>query len=157
MTSFMHRVIKLALLGLFVPALTWGQASGPNNGGSGGTTQQTTTWTSHNTTGTDTVSFSGADGPNQIWIVGSNEAFTLSDTRTASTTTRLRDQLMVCQNSTGNFTITFAGSIVWCNGAASPDYPLTASGAGPNCQTYQFDWNGINLICVGESAPFAGP
>lgn len=38
MTSFMHRVIKLTLLGLFVPALAWGQASGPNSGSGGGGT-----------------------------------------------------------------------------------------------------------------------
>lgn len=153
----MHKASKLLAIMLLVPAIVWAQSSGPNTGSGSGSSSGSTTWTSQSTTGTDTVSFSGADGANQIWTIGSNEAFTLSDSRTASTTTRLRDQLMVCQNATGNFTLTFSGSIVWCNGAAAPDYPLTASGAGANCQTYQFDWNGTNLICVGETVPFAGP
>lgn len=112
-----------------------------------------------NLTGIDTVTFSAANSKLISTATANETALTFAESRTNCTTSnRCNEVWMWCQNATGNFALTVANSNVkYANGAAAFDYPLTASGSGPNCQLYYMDYNGTNFIETGESAPFVGP
>lgn len=149
--STQYAYVKLQSSALGVWSIVAGGSSAPSSSSTG-------IYTSANLTGTDTVTFAQGTA-NVISTLTANETLTLADSRTScSTTNRCRSTHMLCQNATGNFTVTWSNSnINWLNAATAPAYPLTASGAGANCVNMYFEYNGTSFDEVGQSAFFAGP
>jgi hypothetical protein len=103
-------------------------------------------WTaSVNLTGTDTVPLL-ANGAK--YVLTANETLTIQQgSVAASLTRRSRFAMQICQNATGNFTLSFAAgkgisNINW-SGGMQPGYTLTANSG----DFYECLYDGSNLDC----------
>lgn len=104
----------------------------------------TQTWSTANLTGTDTINF-GVGAKRKV-ILTANETLTISDSRAGSASSIYVDFLEICQNATGNWTLTFANTNMYGPNQTSTTFAPAYTLVAHSCDFYEILWNGTKFI-----------